>query len=426
MSRFTLPPAANCAAKRYFDVIHQNMRARYEGEKWRQQGKRMISDDEWEQLEKLYKELNEWRERVQKDSSTWLGSLRALPDIRRLAKRSKTYVTDVRRSYDKLILQNDDKERNILDDDHCERHGAVESALVDRYKEEEINTLIVDMPDECIQLSYTILDKSAGLVFGEGASSILGTELQALLTWPKLTEVILQLPKLLLTMPERTAEDTLLRMKCAKAVRKVVKVTGVIPLSLLVKSPVSKASLPVSRGGFGLVFTGTLEDGRTVAVKVLHFDSATCPEERDKKLTQLYREAIIWWHLRHRNIHRLLGVCLDQLERIADALCYLHESYDPPLVHKDIKGENILVDDEGEPCLTDFGISTYFQSFTISGENGNTGTIAYMAPEILTLRSRLCDNEDEMNQQIRTAITPAYDINAFACLYTLRRNCGKG
>lgn len=173
MSRFTLPPAANCAAKRYFDVIHQNMRARYEGEKWRQQGKRMISDDEWEQLEKLYKELNEWRERVQKDSSTWLGSLRALPDIRRLAKRSKTYVTDVRRSYDKLILQNDDKERNILDDDHCERHGAVESALVDRYKEEEINTLIVDMPDECIQLSYTIL----GLVFGEGASSILATEI---------------------------------------------------------------------------------------------------------------------------------------------------------------------------------------------------------------------------------------------------------
>lgn len=64
----------------------------------------------------------------------------------------------------------------------------------------------------------------------------------------------------------------------------------------------------------------------------------------------------------------------------ASGLAYLH-SCNPPIIHQDIKPGNILIDDNGNYCITDFGISV-----KTDGEKGNaydngTGTIRYMPPE---------------------------------------------
>src|SRR6185369_11219638 len=74
---------------------------------------------------------------------------------------------------------------------------------------------------------------------------------------------------------------------------------------------------------------------------------------------------------------------LDQVGRILDqvsgALDYAHSR---GIVHRDLKPVNILMDEQGNAFLTDFGIAKLAQSGTILTQAGMaTGTPAYMAPE---------------------------------------------
>jgi serine/threonine protein kinase len=69
---------------------------------------------------------------------------------------------------------------------------------------------------------------------------------------------------------------------------------------------------------------------------------------------------------------------------VADGLAYLHAKQ-PPIIHQDIKPDNILISDEGEYMVTDFGISARVRS-TIRKAPGAkndevSGTLAYMGPE---------------------------------------------
>lgn len=69
---------------------------------------------------------------------------------------------------------------------------------------------------------------------------------------------------------------------------------------------------------------------------------------------------------------------------IADGIAYLHK-INPPIIHQDIKPDNILIDDSGKFLLTDFGVSTKVKSAiqkTVGmGDYNSAGTMAYMAPE---------------------------------------------
>lgn len=65
---------------------------------------------------------------------------------------------------------------------------------------------------------------------------------------------------------------------------------------------------------------------------------------------------------------------------VASGLAYLH-ACDPPIIHQDIKPDNILIDDNGYYCITDFGISVKGGAADLDDDDANGGTTAYMPPE---------------------------------------------
>jgi uncharacterized protein (TIGR02145 family) len=76
------------------------------------------------------------------------------------------------------------------------------------------------------------------------------------------------------------------------------------------------------------------------------------------------------------------------LLQIGEAVQYLH-SQEPPIIHQDIKPDNILIDNKGNYLLTDFGISTKIRrtlTKSIGQKTASSGTTAYMAPEKFSVK----------------------------------------
>ena len=73
------------------------------------------------------------------------------------------------------------------------------------------------------------------------------------------------------------------------------------------------------------------------------------------------------------------------IKDVASGLAYLHDS---DVIHRDIKPENILLDERGDYVISDFGLSTKMRSTlrqaSMRQNDGFSGTIAYMAPELFT------------------------------------------
>ncbi|KAM3300527.1 hypothetical protein ACQJBY_041508 [Aegilops geniculata] len=164
-------------------------------------------------------------------------------------------------------------------------------------------------------------------------------------------------------------------------------------------------------GGFGAVYKGILPDGDEIAVKRLSKSSTQGVEELKNELSLVAK-------LRHKNLVTLLGVCLEQQERllvyefvpnrsldlflfdaekhveldwetrykiingIARGLQYLHEDSQLRVVHRDLKASNILLDKEMNPKISDFGIARLFGQDQTHGITKHVvGTYGYMAPE---------------------------------------------
>lgn len=171
----------------------------------------------------------------------------------------------------------------------------------------------------------------------------------------------------------------------------------------------------IGEGGFGPVYKGKLDDGRLIAVKKLGSMSQQGARE-------FANEAILLSRLQHKNIVNLYGYCIHADDRIlvyeyvpnksldkfifskvegqkvdaevfdwrrryevmvgiARGLLYLHEDAPITIIHRDIKANNILLDERWCPKITDFGIARLFPENLTHVNTRVAGTNGYMAPE---------------------------------------------
>ncbi|KAJ1689483.1 hypothetical protein LUZ63_013638 [Rhynchospora breviuscula] len=168
----------------------------------------------------------------------------------------------------------------------------------------------------------------------------------------------------------------------------------------------------IGKGGFGTVYHGQLYSGTQVAVKLLDNSSRQGTREFLAEVRHLSR-------IHHRNLVPLIGYCKDGLgcmalvyeymsggslrtyltdkdrnarvlsweERLrilldaAQGLLYLHRECDPPIIHRDVKTENILLNHMLEAKIADFGLSKAFRDNCTHMSTTVAGTPGYLDPE---------------------------------------------
>ncbi|KAJ7233204.1 kinase-like domain-containing protein, partial [Mycena rebaudengoi] len=105
------------------------------------------------------------------------------------------------------------------------------------------------------------------------------------------------------------------------------------------------------------------------------------------------------------NVDRLLS-------EIAQGLEYLHSRN---IVHGDLRGANILINDKWSACLADFGLTSLSDATAATHSSNRNGSVRWMAPELLA---------PDRFGHLKFSRTPASDIYAFGCvcleLYTGR------
>ncbi|KAJ1276200.1 hypothetical protein BS78_05G196100 [Paspalum vaginatum] len=167
----------------------------------------------------------------------------------------------------------------------------------------------------------------------------------------------------------------------------------------------------LGEGGFGAVYKGSLPSGQGIAVKRLSHNSR-------QGIGELKNELVLIAKLQHKNLVRLVGVCLQEDEKllvyeylpnrsldtflfdsekrkglewgtrfniingIARGLQYLHEDSQMKIVHRDLKASNILLDVDMNPKISDFGLARLFgEDQSQDTTKRVVGTYGYMAPE---------------------------------------------
>ncbi|XP_022772636.1 inactive protein kinase SELMODRAFT_444075-like isoform X2 [Durio zibethinus] len=178
----------------------------------------------------------------------------------------------------------------------------------------------------------------------------------------------------------------------------------------------------IGEGGCSNVYKGYLPGGKPVAVKIL--------KSYKEAWSDFSLEVDIISSLKHKHITPLIGVCVEEdhlisvydffprgsLEEIlhgqskksilpwgvrlevataiAEALNYLHNECSPPVIHRDVKSSNVLLSDDFQPQLSDFGLAIWGpMDSTYTIESNVVGTFGYVAPEYF-MEGRVSDKID--------------------------------
>ncbi|CAM0144793.1 unnamed protein product [Urochloa decumbens] len=137
----------------------------------------------------------------------------------------------------------------------------------------------------------------------------------------------------------------------------------------------------LGEGGFGAVYKGVLPNGREIAVKRLSQSSR-------QGIKELKTELVLVAKLQHKNLVRLIGVCLEEHEKLLVYEYMPNNSLDTFLfdpdksIELDWEKSNVLLDSHFNPKISDFGLAGLFgsdQSKYVT--NRVVGTYGYMAPE---------------------------------------------
>ncbi|KAG4212424.1 hypothetical protein ERO13_A02G164700v2 [Gossypium hirsutum] len=165
----------------------------------------------------------------------------------------------------------------------------------------------------------------------------------------------------------------------------------------------------IGQGGFGYVFKGVLPNGKEVAIKCMKAGSGQGDREFQAEVEIVSR-------VHHRHLVSLVGFCVAGDQRMlvydfvpnktlehhlhgkgvpvmdftcrlrialgaAKGLAYLHEDCHPRIIHRDIKGANILIDNNFEAMVADFGLVRLTAENHTHVSTRVMGTFGYLAPE---------------------------------------------
>ncbi|MED6124976.1 hypothetical protein PIB30_064019 [Stylosanthes scabra] len=171
------------------------------------------------------------------------------------------------------------------------------------------------------------------------------------------------------------------------------------------------SSNELGKGGYGSVYKGVLANGTEIAVKRLSKNS-------DQGLQEFKTEVQLIAKLQHRNLVKLLGCCIQQEEKLliyelmpnrsldyiifddarrtlldwakrfhiirgaARGLLYLHQDSRLRVIHRDLKASNILLDEDMNAKISDFGLARTFACDQTEDKTKRVvGTHGYISPE---------------------------------------------